>query len=70
MKDLIEKWTKDNDGYIYNTNQCLCCANLISVTEQKCKAYDNIPDDIWNSEKYHTKVFEGQTKEFIFEKMN
>lgn len=49
---------------------CTFCKHLheksLAVGEHKCKAFDAIPDEIWDGENDHKKPFPGD-KGIIFE---
>lgn len=61
-----------NNGSEYmnasDENLCQLCINLISSDEKKCKAFDKIPDEIWEQEFIHTEKYKGQKNGTIFEK--
>ena len=49
---------------IYAT-PCYLCKHYIE--RRKCKAFEKIPDDIWEGKNDHTKKYPDQKNNIIFE---
>lgn len=62
MKDSLDRFTDINVKPV----KCSTCKWYIKGF--KCKAYDLIPEDIFNEEVGHNKVRKDQKGTFIFEK--
>lgn len=65
--ETIDKDLKEN---IYSP-QCSLCKNLINGINRTCLAFPSgIPIKIWDNDKKHREVIEGQEGDYIFEKEN
>lgn len=47
---------------------CDICKHVNFDKNKSCKAFDNIPEDIWTGKVKHTTIIKGQKGKFIFEK--
>lgn len=49
---------------------CLDCKNFISIDRDnniKCKAFDNVPDEIYEGKNNHSKPLDDQLNDIVFE---
>jgi hypothetical protein len=62
----------ENSKFIIKPNDIailLCPSCQYYLSKQKCKAFpDGIPNDIFDADKTHDKLVEGQTGDFVFER--
>ena len=47
---------------------CSRCVHLLDVGKRSCKAFDNIPMEIWKGFDKHDSVLSNQKGVFVFEK--
>ena len=47
---------------------CVVCKHY--QKDRKCKAFDKIPDDIWEGKNDHTEKHPKQKNNILFEKVN
>ena len=66
---ITERWNDDANGFIYGFVQCLACKNLIDSDVPSCKAFDLIPDKIWNNDLWHDKPLAEQDNDVVFEQL-
>jgi hypothetical protein len=49
----------DGDSQLKYSPVCARCQNLTSGPDRSCKAFEKIPDIIWNGKNKHTEPYEG-----------
>lgn len=59
MVEKNKKYVLDDSelNQIIYSPVCTYCKNLIDGIDRKCRAFDLIPDSIWNGNNNHTKPY-------------
>lgn len=53
------------DDFVSVESRCEICLNYLK--DKSCKAYDKIPEPIWNNSVWHEEVRTDQKGNYIFE---
>ena len=64
MAEENKFWGDEND-FISVKSRCMICLNYLK--NRSCKAYDRIPESIWDNSEWHEEVRPEQKGDYIFE---
>ncbi len=61
MDDKIDRlpFGKNTEHTSHASIVCGLCAHLSKTKHRQCKAFEHIPDEIWEGDNYHTSPFPG-----------
>lgn len=63
---MLIRWGKDTNGFVYGFCQCLVCKQILNMDKKSCKAFKEIPDNIWSNDIWHNAPLKDQKNDIVF----